>query len=206
MSMAYLDPGNLESDLQAGAYGGYSLLWVLLWSTVMGLVLQVLAARLGVVTGMHLAEHCRRHYPRWQSLVLWVMTELAIIGSDIQEVVGSAIAFKILFDMPLLFGTLLTGLDTVTFLALNHFGIRKLEAAFVAMIFCMAICFWVNYFEQPPDAAAAIRGMAVPVLYDYTAVQAIGILGAVIMPHNIYLHSALVLSRRVDRKDRKALT
>jgi natural resistance-associated macrophage protein len=109
MSMAYLDPGNLESDLQAGAYAGYQLLWVLFWSTVMGLVLQILAARLGVVTGRNLAQMCREQYPRWMSVTLWILTELAIIGSDIQEVIGSAIAFRILAGIPLWAGCLITG-------------------------------------------------------------------------------------------------
>jgi hypothetical protein len=109
MSIAYLDPGNLESDLQAGAYTGYQLIWVLFWSTVLGLVLQILAARLGVVTGKHLAQVCRENYSPVMAKLLWIMTELAIIGSDIQEVIGSAIAFKILFGLPLWAGVLITG-------------------------------------------------------------------------------------------------
>ena len=120
MSIAYLDPGNLESDLQAGAYTGYQLIWVLFWSTIIGLILQVLAARLGTVTGHHLAQHCRAEYPRSISNALWVMTELAIIGSDIEEVIGSAIAFNLLFGWSLWIGALVTGLDTFTFLLLHH--------------------------------------------------------------------------------------
>jgi natural resistance-associated macrophage protein len=104
MSLAYLDPGNLEADLQMGAYSGTQLIWVLAWSTVMGLVLQLLAARLGVGTGLNLAQQCRLHYPRRTSLALWALTEIAIIGSDIQEIVGTAIAFQILFGFPLWLG------------------------------------------------------------------------------------------------------
>lgn len=130
MSIAYVDPGNLESDLQAGAYAGYQLIWVLWWSTIMGFFLQLLAARLGVVTGKNLAEICRLVYPRWASLLLWCMTEIAIVGSDIQEVLGSAIAFQLLFGLPLWVGCLVTGIDTLTFLLLHRFGIRKLEAFF----------------------------------------------------------------------------
>lgn len=104
MSIAYIDPGNLESDLQAGAYTGYQLLWVLFLSTVLGLILQILSSRLGVTTGLNLAQLCKKYYSNKVAMLLWVMTELAIVGSDIQEVVGSAIAFKILFGLPLYAG------------------------------------------------------------------------------------------------------
>ncbi|RHY89696.1 hypothetical protein DYB35_004876 [Aphanomyces astaci] len=112
MSIAFVDPGNLESDLQAGAYGGYQLIWVLLGATIMGFFLQVLSARLGVVTGKNLAEMCHLMYPRWTSRVLWFMAEVAIVGSDIQEVLGSAIALQILFKLPLWIGCLVTAVDT----------------------------------------------------------------------------------------------
>lgn len=113
MSIAYLDPGNIESDLQSGATAGYSLLWLLMWATIMGLLIQKLAARLGVATGSHLAELCRQEYPRWAGLVLWVMTEIAIIGADVQQVIGSAIAFRLLSNgwIPLWAGVLITGID-----------------------------------------------------------------------------------------------
>lgn len=113
MSIAYLDPGNIESDIQAGAGAGYSLLWLLMWATVMGLVIQLLAARLGVATGCHMAELCREEYPPWARILLWLMTEVAIIGADIQEVIGSAIAFRILSNgyIPLWAGVLITGVD-----------------------------------------------------------------------------------------------
>lgn len=113
MSIAFLDPGNLEGDLQSGAIAGYSLLWLLLWATAMGLLVQLLSARLGVATGRHLAELCRDEYPKWARLVLWVMAELALIGSDIQEVIGSAIALKILSNgfLPLWSGVIITALD-----------------------------------------------------------------------------------------------
>ena len=113
MSIAFLDPGNLEGDLQAGAVAGYSLLWLLMWATAMGLLVQLLSARLGVATGRHLAELCREEYPTWAGMVLWVMAELALIGSDIQEVIGSAIAIKILTNglLPLWAGVIITALD-----------------------------------------------------------------------------------------------
>ena len=201
MSIAYLDPGNIESDLQAGAFGGYQLIWVLFLSTAIGLVLQCLAARLGTVTGKNLAEMCHLSYSRPVSVTLWIMTEIAIIGSDIQEVVGSAIAFRILFGWPLYVGVLVTGLDTFTFLFLHYFGVRKLEAFFAALIFTMCVCFFADFGYAAPPAGAVAKGF-LPYVKSYAAVQAVGILGAVIMPHNIYLHSALVQSRKVDRSRR----
>ena len=201
MSMAYLDPGNLESDLQAGAYAGYQLLWVLFWSTAFGLVLQILSARLGVVTGKNLAECCRLEYSRPVSVALFVMTEIAIIGSDIQEVVGSAIAFHVLSNgsVPLWAGCIITGLDTFSFLFLQQMGMRFLEAFFTSLIFIMAVCFWINFGQAAPDSLDIAKGTVVPYIHNYAVVQAVSILGAVIMPHNIYLHSALVQSRKVDR-------
>ncbi|KAL3659221.1 hypothetical protein V7S43_015799 [Phytophthora oleae] len=198
MSIAYVDPGNLESDLQAGAYGGYQLIWVLLGATAMGYFLQVLAARLGVVTGKNLAEVCTDVYPRWASLTLWVMAEIAIVGSDIQEVLGSSIAFQVLFGFPLWLGCLTTGFDTFTFLLLHRYGIRKLEAFFVSLIAIMLVCFCANLVRGDVASADVARGF-VPHVESYAVTQAVGIVGAVIMPHNIFLHSALVQSRQVDR-------
>ena len=197
MSIAYLDPGNLEADLQSGAYAGYQLLWMLFWATIGGLLLQVLAARLGVVTGKNLAQMCRLDYPRPVSIVLWLMTETAIIGSDIQEVVGSAIAIKLLFGIPLWGGCLITGLDTFTFLIIHAFGVRKLEAFFAALIFTMMVCFFINFGWTKPvwgggpwevDGGGIMLGTIVLTVDDFAVIQAVGILGAVIMPHNIYLH------------------
>ena len=132
MSIAYLDPGNIESDLQSGTVAGYRLLWVLMWSTFLGLLMQRLAARIGVVTGLHLAEVCYRRYPKVPRILLWIMMEIAIIGSDMQEVIGTAIAISILSNqtIPLWGGVLITILDTFTFLFLDKYGLRKLEAFF----------------------------------------------------------------------------
>jgi NRAMP (natural resistance-associated macrophage protein)-like metal ion transporter len=214
MSIAYLDPGNLEADLQSGAYTGYQLLWMLFWATIAGLLLQILAARLGVVTGKNLAQMCRLEYSRPVSNLLWVMTETAIIGSDIQEVLGSAIALKLLFGLDLWIGCLITGLDTFTFLIIHAYGVRKLEAFFAALIFTMMVCFFVNFgFTGPQwmggpwnvDGGGILLGTLVPTVNDYAVIQAVGILGAVIMPHNIYLHSALVQSRNINRKNPQAV-
>ncbi|XP_020505943.2 natural resistance-associated macrophage protein 2 isoform X2 [Labrus bergylta] len=208
MSIAYLDPGNIESDLQSGAKAGFKLLWVLLGATIIGLLLQRLAARLGVVTGMHLAEVCNRQYHTVPRIILWLMVELAIIGSDMQEVIGCAIAFSLLSAgrIPLWGGVLITIIDTFVFLFLDKYGLRKLEAFFGVLITVMAITFGYEYVTVSPDQGEVLKGMFVPYCEGCGPVQmgqAVGIVGAVIMPHNIYLHSALVKSREVDRTNKK---
>ncbi|CAI5497782.1 unnamed protein product [Closterium sp. Naga37s-1] len=201
MSIAYLDPGNLESDLQAGAQTGYALLWILFWSTALGLLLQAIAARVGVVTGCHLAELCRMEYSQPVRWVLWGMTEVAIVGADIQEVIGCAIALRILSRgaIPIWAGVLITGLDSFLLLFLENFGIRKLEALFGLFIAVMAASFARMFLEAAPDAGAIAHGLLVPSIPPGATSMAVSILGAVIMPHNIFLHSALVQSRAIDR-------
>jgi natural resistance-associated macrophage protein len=206
MSLAYLDPGNLEADLQQGAYTNLQLVWVLWWSTCIGLVLQEMAARLGCVTGQDLAQVARAHYAPWQSIVLYVNMEIAIIGSDIQEVIGSAIAMKLLFGLPLYAGCLVTGLDTFTFLAVHYLGVRYLEALICALIGTMAVCFFVVWADAGTDLGLLASGWVVPMMPGYAIQQAVGTVGAVIMPHNLYLHSGLVLSRKLDRTDGAAVS
>ncbi|XP_062842248.1 natural resistance-associated macrophage protein 2 [Trichomycterus rosablanca] len=208
MSIAYLDPGNIESDLQSGAVAGFKLLWVLLAATIIGLLLQRLAARLGVVTGMHLAEVCHRQYPTVPRVILWLMVELAIIGSDMQEVIGCAIALNLLSvgRIPLWAGVLITIIDTFVFLFLDKYGLRKLEAFFGVLITIMAFTFGYEYVRVAPNQGEVLKGMFVPYCEGCGAPQleqAVGIVGAVIMPHNIYLHSALVKSREVNRNNKK---
>eukprot|EP00746_Dinoflagellata_sp_MGD_P010456 gnl/MRDRNA2_/MRDRNA2_121591_c0_seq1.p1 gnl/MRDRNA2_/MRDRNA2_121591_c0~~gnl/MRDRNA2_/MRDRNA2_121591_c0_seq1.p1 ORF type:complete len:553 (+),score=66.42 gnl/MRDRNA2_/MRDRNA2_121591_c0_seq1:44-1702(+) len=199
MSLAYLDPGNLESDLQNGAYTGYSLIWVLFLCTIAGLILQVLAARLAAVTNLNLAQACRKYFSRKTSLIIWVMTELAIIGSDIQEVLGSAVALKQLFGWPLLVGSIITGLDTFTFLLIHYFGKRLLEAFIFILILMMMACFFLN-FAIAPSPAEDFFGGFVPTCPTYAVTPLVGTIGAVIMPHNIYLYGALVQSRGLNRQ------
>lgn len=199
MSIAYLDPGNLEADLQAGAYAGYELLWVLMWCTFVGFILQVLAARLGVVTGQNLAQACRQEYGNKTVVLLWIMTELAIIGSDVQEVIGGAIALHVLTGLILPVGTVIMAISTFALLALQRFGIRKIEMLFALLIGVMIVAFWTAMGIAKPDALSVVKGVFVPKVSSYAITQAVGILGAVIMPHNIYLHSALVTSRKLNR-------
>ncbi|XP_044850962.1 natural resistance-associated macrophage protein 2 isoform X2 [Mauremys mutica] len=208
MSIAYLDPGNIESDLQSGAVAGFKLLWVLLLATIIGLLLQRLAARLGVVTGLHLAEMCNRQYQKVPRIILWLMIELAIIGSDMQEVIGSAIAINLLSvgKVPLWGGVLITIADTFMFLFLDKYGLRKLEAFFGFLITIMALTFGYEYVTVKPDQGKLLKGMFMPYCDNCGTPQleqAVGIVGAVIMPHNMYLHSALVKSRQVNRADKR---
>ncbi|EFA04852.1 protein Malvolio isoform X1 [Tribolium castaneum] len=204
MSIAYLDPGNIESDLQSGTVAQYKLLWVLLSATMLGLLMQRLSARLGVVTGLHLAEMCFRQYRRIPRLILWIMIEIAIIGSDMQEVIGTAIAIYLLSNktIPLWGGVLITIVDTFTFLFLDKYGLRKLEMFFGLLITVMGLTFGFEYITSKPDQLQVLEGMFVPWCEGCDSralLQAVGIVGAVIMPHNLYLHSALVKSRDIDR-------
>ncbi|BAF30154.1 metal transporter Nramp6 [Oryza sativa Japonica Group] len=200
MSIAFLDPGNLEGDLQAGAVAGDTLLWLLLWATSMGLLVQLLAARVGVATGRHLAELCRDEYPSWARRALWLMAEVAMVGADIQEVIGSAIAIKILSRgfLPLWAGVVITALDCFIFLSLENYGVRKLEAVFAILIATMAVSFAWMFTDTKPNMKNLFIGILVPKLSSRTIRQAVGVVGCVIMPHNVFLHSALVQSRKID--------
>ncbi|KAK7797666.1 hypothetical protein U0070_001866 [Myodes glareolus] len=212
MSIAYLDPGNIESDLQSGAVAGFKLLWVLLLATIVGLLLQRLAARLGVVTGLHLAEVCHRQYPKVPRVILWLMVELAIIGSDMQEVIGSAIAINLLSAgrIPLWGGVLITIADTFVFLFLDKYGKeggtggRIKAAGFRHVVTGKSVFSVLTYITVKPSQSQVLRGMFVPSCSGCSTPQieqAVGIVGAVIMPHNMYLHSALVKVNRADKRE-----
>ncbi|KAK0402309.1 hypothetical protein QR680_016264 [Steinernema hermaphroditum] len=211
MSIAYLDPGNIESDLQSGAVSKDKLLWVLLAAHVLGMLLQRLSARLGVVSGKHMAEIAYDYYakaPRW---ALWIMVEIAIIGSDMQEVIGTAIALYLLSNkvIPLWGGVLITIADTFTMMFLDKYGVRKFEFVFAFLISVMAITFGYEFVITRPSAAEVFTGMFLPWCKDcgmQQFLQGVSIVGAVIMPHNLYLHSALVKSRKVDRNRKEKVT
>ncbi|XP_064142750.1 natural resistance-associated macrophage protein 1 isoform X4 [Loxodonta africana] len=183
------------------------LLWVLLWATVLGLLCQRLAARLGVVTGKDLGEVCHLYYPKVPRILLWLTIELAIVGSDMQEVIGTAIAFSLLSAgrIPLWGGVLITIVDTFFFLFLDNYGLRKLEAFFGFLITIMALTFGYEYVVARPAQGELLRGLFLPSCSgcgQQELLQAVGIVGAIIMPHNIYLHSALVKSREIDHTRR----
>ncbi|KAJ6713854.1 SOLUTE CARRIER PROTEIN FAMILY 11 MEMBER [Salix viminalis] len=200
VSIAYIDPGNFETDLQSGAQYKYELLWIILVASCAALIIQSLAANLGVVTGKHLAEHCRNEYPRIPNFILWVLAEIAIVACDIPEVIGTAFALNMLFKIPVWIGVLLTGLSTLVLLALQQYGVRKLEF-FIAFLVCtIAGCFFVELGYAKPDAKEVLKGLFVPQLKGNGAAGlAISLLGAMVMPHNLFLHSALVLSRKIPR-------
>ncbi|XVE95528.1 hypothetical protein REPUB_Repub02eG0105200 [Reevesia pubescens] len=198
VSLAYLDPGNLETDLQAGANHGYELLWVILIGLVFALIIQSLAANLGVSTGKHLSELCKAEYPKLIKYCLWLLAETAVIAADIPEVIGTAFALNILFKIPVWVGVLCTGLSTLLLLGLQRYGVRKLEMLIAILVFVMAGCFFGEMSYVKPPASGVIKGMFVPKLAGQGATaDAIALLGALVMPHNLFLHSALVLSRKV---------
>lgn len=201
MSIAYVDPGNLEADLQSGAQFGYTLLWALFAATFIGLGFQLVAARLGVATRRHLAEHCQEHYPLHVRLLLWFLTELAIIGSDIQEVIGCSIGLQLLIGLPLSVGVLVTAFAAFGFLFLERLGTRPLELFFGLLIAILAVSMGGLFSAIKPDTGAMLSGMVVPSLPRSAVQQVIGMLGCVVMPHNLFLHSALVQSRSVPLGD-----
>ena len=197
MSIAFLDPGNVESDLQSGTIARYRLLWVLTWSTIFGLIVQRLAARVGTVTGLHLAELCYRRFPKLPRLLMWIMTEIAIIGNDMQAVIGTAISLHLLSNgkIPLYGGILITISDTFTFMFIEKYGLRKLETFFASLIAIMTITFGFEFFKAGVDIRPLAEGIAVPWCSNCrpeALTQAVGIIGSCISPHNLYLHSALV--------------
>ncbi|XP_030517675.1 metal transporter Nramp5-like [Rhodamnia argentea] len=203
VSLAYLDPGNLETDLQAGANHRYELLWVILNGLVFALIIQSLAANLGVSTGKHLSELCKAEYPIQVKYCLWLLAEVAVIAADIPEVIGTAFALNILFHIPVWAGVLSTGCSTLLLLGLQRYGVRKLELLISMLLFIMALCFFGQMSYVKPPASDVLMGMFVPKLSGQGATgDAIALLGALVMPHNLFLHSALVLSRKVPKSVR----
>ncbi|KAL3819583.1 hypothetical protein ACJIZ3_005488 [Penstemon smallii] len=198
--IAYIDPGNVQTDLQAGANYKYGLLWIILLASCAALVIQSLAANLGVVTGKHLAEHCRDEYPRVPNFILWIIAEVAIVACDIPEVIGTAFALNMLFHIPLWGGVLITGLSTLILLLLQQYGVRKLEILITLLVLTVAACFFVELAYAKPKSSEVVKGLFVPHLEGSGATKlAISLLGAMVMPHNLFLHSALVLSRKIPR-------
>ena len=197
VSVGYMDPGNWATDIAAGSRYGYALVWVLLMSNAMAVLLQTLSARLGLVSGRDLAQACRDRYPAPVNFALWILCEAAIAACDLAEVLGSAIGLQLLFGVPLLYGVVITALDTFLILFLHQAGIRKMEAFILVMVGTIGACFLVEIVISRPDLPGIARGFF-PTLPDADALYfAIGILGATVMPHNLYLHSSLVQSRKV---------
>lgn len=199
ISVGYMDPGNWATDLAGGSRFGYALIWVLLMSNLMALLLQSLCARLGIVWGKDLAQCNRESYPKWLNYILYVLAEIAIAACDLAEVLGMAIGLQLLFGIDLIWGVLISFLDTFLLLYLQRFGIRKLELFIIGLVFMIGMCFMAEMFFAKPDVAEIAKGF-VPGIPDQTALYiSIGIIGATVMPHNLYLHSALVQTRKIPR-------
>jgi manganese transport protein len=205
VSVGYMDPGNWGTDLQAGAAYRYGLLWVVALSSLMAIVMQVLAARLGVVTGKDLAQACRDYYPGWTRWPNWLACEAAIAACDLAEVLGSAVAINLLFGVPLFWAVIITAFDVLLLLALQGLGMRFIEAVVLALVATIGVCYFIEIFVLPPTRpsfAEMGRALVSPSLREAgMLVVAIGIIGATVMPHNLYLHSALVQSRRLGASE-----
>lgn len=202
VAVGYMDPGNWATDIAGGSSFGYTLLSVILFSNLMAILLQSLAAKLGIVTGLDLAQACREQYSRPVRIMLWLLCEIAIAACDLAEVIGTAIALQLLFDIPLVLGICVTAADVLLILLLHQRGFRQLEAFVVALLIVITGCFAVELLLSQPDMGAVAKGF-IPTTQIATNPAmlyiAIGILGATVMPHNLYLHSSLVQTRRFER-------
>ena len=201
VAVGYMDPGNWATDLAGGSQFGYTLLSVILLSNLMAVLLQGLASKLGIVTGRDLAQACRDHYSRPVGFVLWVLCELAIAACDLAEVIGTAIALNLLFDIPLPIGVAITALDVLLLLLLQHKGFRFLEALVITLVATVGACFLFELVLARPAVAAVLKGFipSTEIVANKDMLYiAVGILGATVMPHNLYLHSSIVQTRRYE--------
>ena len=203
VSVGYMDPGNWGTDLQAGAQYKYNLLWVVLMASIMAIFMQVLSARLGVVAGKDLAQACRDWYPRWSRIPNWLLCEGAIMACDLAEVLGSAVAINLLFHIPLFWAVIITACDVFLLLALQRFGVRTIEAVILLLVATIGVCYYIEIFVLPqthPSFREMGSALLTPGFRESGMLYvAIGIIGATVMPHNLYLHSALVQSRSFQR-------
>ncbi len=201
VSVGYMDPGNWATDLAGGSKFGYTLIWVLLMSNLMALLLQGLSARLGIVRGRDLAQANRETYPRLVNFILYLLAEIAIAACDLAEVLGMAIGIQLLTGLPLVWGVSITVLDTFLLLYLQKLGMRKMEAFIITLVGIIGICFLIEIFLAAPKVSDVVTGFIPTGMSDEALYIAIGIIGATVMPHNLYLHSALVQTRKIDRTD-----
>src|SRR5436305_13638971 len=205
VSVGYMDPGNWGTDLAAGAAYKYGLLWVVALASLMAIFMQVIAARLGVVTGKDLAQCCRDWYPRWTRWPNWLLCEVAIGACDLAEVLGSAVAINLMFHIPLLWAVVITGIDVLLLLALQRYGMRTIEAVVLVLIATIGVCYLIEIFVLPqtrPNILEMGHALITPNFRRAGMIYvAIGIIGATVMPHNLYLHSALVQSRKLQKDE-----
>lgn len=199
VSVGYMDPGNWATDIAGGSQFGYALLWVLLMSNIMALLLQSLCTRLGVVRGLDLAQASRQSYPTFVNFILYILAEIAIAATDLAEVIGMAIGLNLLFGLPMIWGVSITVFDSFLLLFLINKGMRKMEAFIIVLIAIIGGSFLIELFLAKPDMGELVKGF-IPTLPNDTALYiAIGIIGATVMPHNLYLHSSLVQTRKIDQ-------
>ncbi len=194
-SVAYVDPGNFASNFEGGAKFGYSLLWVLLWSNAMAILIQYLSAKLGIATGKTLPQNCRDYFTRKTNIGLWIAAELAALATDLAEFLGAALGFYLLFGIPLFVAALITAVIVFLMLAVELYGFRRLEQLIMAFVFAIAACYAFEMFIVKPDWGAVAHGVFVPHINSESIYVAVSMLGATVMPHVIYLHSALVQHR-----------
>ena len=200
VSVGYMDPGNWATDLAGGSRFGYSLIWVLLMSNLVALLLQNLSARLGIVRGRDLAQANREAYPKYINIPLYILAEIAIAACDLAEVLGMAIGIQLLTGLPLVYGVAITVLDTFLLLFLQRLGMRKMEAFIIGLIAIVALSFLAQLLIAKPNLAEVATGFIPTRLNKESLYIAIGIIGATVMPHNLYLHSALVQTRKIEKK------
>ena len=198
VSVGYMDPGNWATDLEGGSRFGYALVWIILLSNMMAILLQTLSARLGIVTGKDLAQACRSEYSKAVSFTLWILGEIAIAACDLAEVLGTILGLNLLFGLPLLWGALITLFDTFLLLVIQRLGIRKMEAFILSLISIIAGGFIVNLFLAKPEWGSVLTGFT-PTIPSGSIYVILGIIGATVMPHNLYLHSSLVQTRRISK-------
>ncbi|MDZ4794383.1 MAG: Nramp family divalent metal transporter [Bacteroidota bacterium] len=201
VSVGYMDPGNWATDLAGGSQFGYKLIWVLLMSNLMALLLQSLSARLGIVRGRDLAQANRETYPKYINYALYGLAEIAIAATDLAEILGMAIGIQLLTGLPLIWGVSITVLDTFLFLLLQRLGMRKMEAFIIALVAVIGLSFLIVIILAKPDLGEVVKGFKPSIPNDTALYIAIGIIGATVMPHNLYLHSALVQTRKIKRDD-----
>jgi len=201
ISVGYMDPGNWATDIAGGSAFGYRLIWILFVSNLIALLLQSLSARLGIVRGLDLAQASKHTYNRFVNFCLYILAQIAIIACDLAEIIGMAIGLNLLFHLPLIWGVSLTITDTVLMLFLMNKGMRKLEGFIVSMIFIIGLSFLIEMFIVHPDTVAIAKGFVPSMLSGNALYLAIGIIGATVMPHNLYLHSSLVQTRKINRTE-----
>jgi len=205
-SIAYVDPGNFATNIQGGSQFGYKLLWVVVLANLMAMLIQKMSAKLGIATGKNLSEMCRDHLPKWMTIFMWVISEIAAMATDLAEFLGATLALNLLLHIPMLVAALVTGVATYLILALERFGFRPLERFITAFLFIIGLCYLIETFLSRPDFTQVAYHSVVPWIGNSDSILlTVGIIGATVMPHAIYLHSGLTQNRVVPRNDSEAI-